>query len=196
MFIGPIFYTLVNQFFGSKQGGIVGFKLAKFRDVANGTQAGQFAIGERTTVNSISDLDPKYKMLMDQPFACVMAVMGSDGRPNLTTMWFDYEGDKVLINVAAQRTKTKWIRKTPTITILIMNPGNMYHWMSLKVTVEREISEDDSKEGAWVTEHVNRIWKKYVGQGEEYGLRDPSIDERRVLFECRVDSIATFGDPG
>lgn len=174
----------------------MGFKLAKFRDVANGTQAGQFAIGERTTVNSISDLDPKYKMLMDQPFACVMAVMGSDGRPNLTTMWFDYEGDKVLINVAAQRTKTKWIRKTPTITILILNPGNMYHWMSLKVTVEREVSEDDAKEGAWVTEHVNRIWKKYVGQGEEYGLRDPSIDERRVLFECRVDSIATFGDPG
>ena len=67
MFIGPIFYTLINQSWGSKLGGIVGFKLAKFRDVANGTQAGQFAIGERTTVNSISDLDPKYKMLMDQP---------------------------------------------------------------------------------------------------------------------------------
>ncbi len=28
-----------------------------------------------------------------------MAVMGGDGRPNLTPMWFDYEGDKVLINV-------------------------------------------------------------------------------------------------
>jgi hypothetical protein len=107
-------------------------KLAKFRDVANGLQPGQFAVGDRTTVNSIADVDPKYKMLMDKPFACVMAVMGSDGRPNLTPMWFDYEGDKVLVNVASQRTKTKWIRKTPKITIIIVNPENMYHWMSMK----------------------------------------------------------------
>ncbi len=174
----------------------MGIKLAKFRDVANGLQAGQFAVGDRTTVNSIADIDPKYKMLMDKPFACVMAVMGSDGRPNLTPMWFDYEGDKVLVNVASHRTKTKWIRKTPKITIVIVNPANMYHWMSMKVTVEREILEDDAKEGAWVTSQLNRIWKKYVGQGEEYGLRDPSINERRVLFVCKVDSIATFGEPG
>jgi len=47
-----------------------------------------------------------------------------------------------------------------------------------------------------VTEQLDRIWKKYVGQGDEYGLRDPSIDERRILFECSVDKIATFGVPG
>ncbi|MEE3004792.1 MAG: hypothetical protein VX638_04970, partial [Chloroflexota bacterium] len=28
-----------------------------------------------------------------------------------------------------------------------------------------------------------------------YGLRDPSIDEERVLFVCRIDRIATFGKP-
>jgi hypothetical protein len=72
----------------------------------------------------------------------------------------------------------------------------MYHWMSMKVSVEREILEDDAKEGAWVTSQLNRIWQKYIGQGDEYGLRDPSINERRVLFVCKVDSIATFGEPG
>ena len=28
-----------------------------------------------------------------------------------------------------------------------------------------------------------------------YGLRDPKIDEKRVLFACRIDRIATFGEP-
>jgi hypothetical protein len=79
------------------------------------------------------------------------------------------------------------------MTIVIVNPENVYHWMSMKVTVEREVLEDDPKEGAWVTEQLNRIWKKYIGQGDEYGLRDPSINERRVLFVCKVDSVATFG---
>jgi PPOX class probable F420-dependent enzyme len=171
-------------------------KISKFRDVASGLQPGQFAVGDYESVNSLNELDPKYKMLVDKPFACTMAVMGSDGRPNLTPMWFDYDGDKVLVNVASHRTKTKWIRKTPQITILIMNPENMYHWMSIKATVEREISEDDPKEGSFVTEHLNKIWRKYiVDGGDTYGLRDPSIDERRVLFVCKIDKIATFGQP-
>ncbi|MDW3179761.1 MAG: pyridoxamine 5'-phosphate oxidase family protein [Acidimicrobiia bacterium] len=170
--------------------------VSKFLDVSEGLQPNQFSVGERAKITSISDLDPTYKQLMDKPIACVMAVMGGDGRPNLTPMWFDYEGDKVLVNVAVQRRKTEWIRKTPQMTMILMNPENMYHWMSIKVTVDREISEDDPEEGARVTEQLDRIWKKYIGQGDEYGLRDPSIDERRILFECSVDKIATFGVPG
>jgi len=169
--------------------------VSKFLDVAGGLQANQFSIGDHQTIDGISDLDETYKQLMDKPIPVVMAVVGGDGRPNLTPMWFDYEGDKVLVNVASQRKKTNWIRQTPQITLLLLNPANMYHWMSIKVTVEREISEDDPQDGQRVTEQLNRIWKKYVGEGDKYGLRDPSIDERRVLFECRVDKIATFGQP-
>jgi PPOX class probable F420-dependent enzyme len=170
--------------------------VSKFIDVAEGVAPNQFSVGSHETIAGLSDLDPTYKQLLDRPIACVMAVMGSDGRPNLTPMWFDYEGDKVLVNVAAHRKKTGWIRKTPEITILLMNPDNMYHWVSMKVTVERELSEDDPADGAWVTEQLDRIWVKYVGEGDTYGLRDPEIEERRVLFECKVDKIATFGQPG
>jgi hypothetical protein len=56
------------------------------------------------------------------------------------------------------------------------------------------VSEDDPEQGHRVTAQLNRIFKKYTG-GEEYALRDPSLDERRVLFELEVDSIATFGRP-
>ncbi len=173
-------------------------KVSKFIDLREGVVADQFSVGDRDEITSISDLDDTYKQLMDKPLACVMAVMGSNGRPNLTPMWFDYEGDKVLVNVAEHRKKTDWIRANPQISILIMNPENMYHWMSLKVTVEREISEDDPDEGQWVTDQLNRIWQKYMGPdaGDTYGIRDPSFEERRVLFECSVDRIATFGVPG
>ena len=49
-----------------------------------------------------------------------------------------------------------------------------------------------------MTEQLNRIWQKYMGAdaGDEYAIRDPSFEETRVLFECRVDKIATFGVPG
>ena len=109
--------------------------VSKFIDVSEGLKAGQFGVGDRENITSISDLDPTYKQLMDKPYACVMAVMGPSGRPNLTPMWFDYEGDKVLVNVASHRKKTGWIRDNPQISIVIVNPENMYHWLSMKVTV-------------------------------------------------------------
>jgi hypothetical protein len=39
------------------------------------------------------------------------------------------------------------------------------------------------------------IFTEYIGSTEPYALCDPSIDERRVLFELDVDRIATFGKP-
>ncbi|SFK58128.1 TIGR03618 family F420-dependent PPOX class oxidoreductase [Geodermatophilus ruber] len=169
--------------------------VAKFRDVAEGTQPGQFEVGAHETVDSLDALDPVYRQLLDEPVTAVVAVMGSTGRPNLTPVWFDYEGNTVLLNLATHRRKVDWLRADPRATFLLMNPANPYHWISLKVTATREVSEDDPQEGPRVTEQLDRIWKKYTGDGGHYGLRDPGRDERRVLFEMRVDSIATFGRP-
>jgi PPOX class probable F420-dependent enzyme len=169
--------------------------VAKFKDVADGLQPGQFTVGDHDAVSSLAGLDPVYKQLLDDPVTAVVAVTGGDGRANLTPVWFDYEGDLVLLNLATHRKKVEWLRKAPEATFLLMNPANAYHWLSIKTTVAREISEDDPEEGPRVTAQLDRIWTKYTGNEPPYGLRDPSIDERRVLFELTVDRVATFGRP-
>jgi hypothetical protein len=169
--------------------------VAEFLDVANGLQPGQFSVGNRSTVTSLTELDPIYRQLLDEPVTAVVAVTGGDGRANLTPIWFDYDGDVVFINVAEQRRKTGWIRKHPQLTALLMNPKNPYHWLSLKLKVVNEIHEDDPVHGQRVTAQVDKIWTKYTGNPAPYGLRDPAINERRVLFECRVERLATFGKP-
>jgi hypothetical protein len=171
----------------------VGIKVAKFLDVANGTQPNQFSVGDRGSINSLADLDPSFKKLMDEPVTQVLGIVGPGGRANLTPMWFDYEGDHVLLNCAAHRKKTEWIRKRGQLTSMLVNPANPYHWMSIKSSVIQEISEDDPVDGARVTAQVDKIWTKYTQQPGPYGLRDPQINERRVLFVCAVDQIATFG---
>ena len=169
--------------------------VAKFRDVAEGTQPGQFTIGDREPATSLNDLDPSFKRLLDEPVTAIVAVVGSDGLPNLTPVWFDYEGDTVLLNLATHRKKVNWLRKTPHATFLLMNPENTYHWVSIKATVAREIPEDDPVEGQRVSDQLDRIWVKYTGNEPPYALRDPSMDERRVLFELEVARVATFGRP-
>ena len=88
-----------------------GFTIANFRTVAHGPQEGQFAVGERKKASGLSDLDPKYKRLLDEPVTMTLGLIGPDGRVGLTPMWFDYEGDKVLVNTASHRPKCEWIRK-------------------------------------------------------------------------------------
>ena len=130
----------------------------------------------------------------DEPVTAVVAVIGDTGRANLTPVWFDYEGNTVLLNLATHREKVEWLRKRPEATFLLMNPANAYHWLSIKATVVREVSEDDPQEGPRVTAQLDRVFHKYTG-GDTYALRDPSFEERRVLFELSVDSVATFGRP-
>ena len=86
-----------------------GFTIANFRHVAKGLQPGQFSVAERKRVLGLADLDPKYKQLLDQPVTMTLGLIGPNGRVSLTPMWFDYEGDKVLVNTASHRNKCEWI---------------------------------------------------------------------------------------
>jgi hypothetical protein len=101
----------------------------------------------------------------------------------------------VLLNLTAHRKKTGWIRQRPQLTFLLVNPANAYHWVQIRCTVARWIHEDDPDEGHRAAEHVDKIWVKYTGQEPPYGLRDPSMNERRILCECPVERVAVFGRP-
>ncbi|HTW68348.1 MAG TPA: pyridoxamine 5'-phosphate oxidase family protein [Acetobacteraceae bacterium] len=169
-----------------------GFVIARFRDVADGLQAGQFAVGDRKPAASLNDLEPGYRQLLDRPITQTLGITGPDGRPSLTPMWFDYEDDKILVNTAWHREKCAWIRKNPRMTSLLVNPENPYHWVQIRHTAEKELREWEPG-GEYVTRQLDRIWTKYTGNPPPYALRDPSIDEKRVLFVCRIDRIATFG---
>jgi hypothetical protein len=58
-----------------------------------------------------------------------------------------------------------------------------------------------SKERAWdpggvgAIRQLDKIWTKYTDKPAAKALRDPAIDEKRVLFTCEVDRIVTFGNP-
>src|SRR5262245_4003076 len=170
-------------------------RVAKFLDVSGGVQPNQFSVGSHDEISSLSELDPIYKQLLDRPIVAILGLIGNDGRVNQTPMWFDYDDQHVLLNVPTHRKKVEWIRKNQQLSYLRVSPDNSYDWVSIKCTIEREILGDDAVDVKRVTEQLDRIWTKYTGNDPPYGIRDPSFDERRVLFECTVDRVATFGQP-
>ena len=171
------------------------FRVSRMLDVSEGVQPDQFSVRGHEELGSLADLDPEYKQLLDEPVTAVLSVIGGDGRPNLTPVWFGYDGDHVILNFAEHRRKTEWVRREPHVTMILMNPANPYHWVSIRAVVDREVHEDDPDQGHLATETIDAAWTKYTGNPAPYGLRHPSKDERRVMFACLVERVAVFGKP-
>ena len=171
-------------------------KVARFLDVASGLQANQFSVGSHDRITALDELDPIYKRLLDEPVTAVFAVQGKDGRPNLTPMWFDYTGSTVLVNVASHRKKVQWIRANPRMTILLDEPGEPVSLGQHQVHgAARGVRGRPARRRARHRPARQDLDEVHEAAAVRTGSADPSRNERRVLFECAVDKVATFGKP-
>ena len=142
----------------------------------------------------LSDLDPIYRQLLDRPVTMTLGLIGPDGRVSLTPMWFDYEGDKVLVNTASHRRNANGFASTRSSPSCWSIPKIPTTGCRSGARWRRRCGSGRTA-ASYVTRQLDRIWTKYTGNPAPYGLRDPAIDEKRVLFICRIDRIATFGKP-
>lgn len=153
-----------------------------------------FKRGGSSSIDSIHELDPVYRQLIDDAVTVTLATMASDGRVQLSAMWFEpsADGRHVHINTVKGRAKDSHLRRTPTVSVQAINPQNPYHWLTVYGEVDSIVEENDPTDGHLATESIDRLAGCYLGQ-TPYPLRAPG--EERVLYRIRPTSIVTFGTP-
>jgi len=119
-------------------------------------------------------------LLSKKAFASLATIM-RDGSPQVTPVWFDYDGTHFRVNSAKGRVKDKNMRHNGMVALAILDPENPYRYMAVRGRVE-EITE----EGA--DNHIDSLAKKYMGQ-ERYPYR--KADEVRVIYRIRPERIST-----
>ena len=75
--------------------------------------------------------------------------------------------------------------------VLIVNPKNPHHYLTIDGVVEDIVDEDDPERGHLATENIDAHSEKYLGTSP-YPLRD-SKGEVRVMYALRPTRILTFG---
>ena len=125
----------------------------------------------------------KFKDLLTKQAFAHLATLMPDGSPQVTPVWFDYDGTHILINTAKARVKDKNMRHQKKVALSILDPENPYRHMTVRGEVV-EITE----EGA--DTHIDKMAKKYLGK-DKYPFRQPG--EVRVLYKIRPERIATMG---
>ena len=125
----------------------------------------------------------KYRDLFTKRAFASLGTLMPDGSPQVTPVWCDIEGDRVIVNTAKGRQKDKNMQKNSRVALSILDPDNPYRYLEIRGTVET-ITE----EGA--DAHIDKMAKKYMGK-DTYPYRRP--DEVRVLYKIRPMKTSQMG---
>lgn len=125
----------------------------------------------------------QYKDLLEKKAFAHLGTLMADGSPQVTPVWFDYDGTHIRVNSAKGRVKDKNLRSRPQVALDVPDPDNPYRHMQIRGKVT-QITE----EGA--DAHIDSLAKKYLGQ-DKYPFRQPG--EERVIYKITVERVSTMG---
>lgn len=112
-----------------------------------------------------------------------LATLMSDGTPQVTPVWVDYDGQHMLVNSARGRVKDRNMEKRRKVALSIVDPDNPFRYLSIRGEVIEIIEEE---EGA--RDHINKLSQRY--RGKPY----PKIEgELRRIYKIAVKKVFAPG---
>lgn len=130
----------------------------------------------------MAEIPEKFRYLFDKKAFGSLATLMPDGRPQVTPVWCDFDGARVIINSARGRRKDRNVARDPRVSLAISDPDNPYRYLEIRGRVV-EITE----EGA--DAHIDRMAKKYLGV-DKYPHRAPG--EVRVLYKIEPEQFSSM----
>jgi len=119
-------------------------------------------------------------LLTDEKRAFVfLATTMADGSPQVTPVWFNTDGEHILINTARGRVKDRNMRARPQVALVIQDPNNPYRYLQIRGRVV-ETSE------AGADAHIDALAGKYTGTPKyTFG----KLGEKRVTYKILPEKV-------
>jgi PPOX class probable F420-dependent enzyme len=129
-------------------------------------------------------IPPTFRDLLESKRAFAhVATVGTDGHPQVTPVWIDFDGQHVRFNTARGRVKDRNLQRNPRVAISIQDPENPYRYLQIRGRVT-EMTERGADA------HIDALAKKYLGQ-DRYPGRKPG--EVRVIVTVAPEKIQSMG---
>jgi PPOX class probable F420-dependent enzyme len=127
--------------------------------------------------------------LLLRPLHGVLTTMMPDGQPQMSMVWVDYDGERVLINTTLERQKGKNMQTNPMVNVLVIDPDDGSRFLEVRGEVS-EITQD----GAVIhADQQTRAYSKDVRQrfyGDVYP-EEQMAKETRVIVKISPEKITT-----
>ncbi|NWJ47550.1 MAG: PPOX class F420-dependent oxidoreductase [Chloroflexi bacterium] len=131
-------------------------------------------------------LSDSHRVYLAYPHYCVLATINKDGTPQLSTVWFELEGDELLFSLEADSLKIRNLLRDPRCAASIPNGGR---FVSVKGTVT--IIEDFDQ--GW--NDLVRLGTRYYGTVE--GLKQAEFlgggDKHHYTVRLSIEKASSVG---
>ena len=124
-----------------------------------------------------------FKDLLQKKAFAVIATVNAEGAPQVTPVWFDFDGTHIRFNTARGRVKARNLERNPRVALSVQDPDNPYRYVQIKGRVT-EMTEKGADA------HIDALAKKYTGQ-DRYAHRTPG--EVRVTVKIAPEKIQSMG---
>jgi PPOX class probable F420-dependent enzyme len=130
-----------------------------------------------------STIPATHQDLLQKPAFAYLATLNPDGSPQVTPVWFDYDGKNIIVNTARGRVKDRNLKGEPRVALSIVDPENPYRYLGIQGRVT-EMTENGADAG------IDKLAKKYLGK-DKYPWKGPN--EVRVLVKIAPEKVHTMG---
>lgn len=129
-------------------------------------------------------LDDKVRAFLRHPRFGVLATVNEDGTPQQSVVWYDLDGDDILMNTRAQRVKDRNMRRDARASLCVAD-GYRY------VTVEGTVEINDNQTTAQAD--IRRLAIRY--DGEESGNQQAAEKfsrQQRVTIHLKISNVLAY----
>ncbi|GAB4334301.1 MAG: PPOX class F420-dependent oxidoreductase [Phototrophicales bacterium] len=117
--------------------------------------------------------------LLERPIVAALATVMADTQPQVTPVWFSYDGTHIWVNTARGRQKDINMTERPRVTLLIIDPENPYRYLEIRGVID-EVTEEGG------VDHINALSKRYFGRDDYYAtMPERRGKETRVIYKIR-----------
>jgi len=118
------------------------------------------------------------RTLINRPVIANVATVDQEGKPQLTPVWIDIDGDDLVFNTAKGRAKQSNLDRNPSVAVSVVDPDDPYNVVIVRGTVEATEDGADA--------HIDALAKKYLDV-DTYPMRRPG--EVRIIYRVRADHV-------
>jgi PPOX class probable F420-dependent enzyme len=118
------------------------------------------------------------RTLISRPVIANVATVDQEGKPQLTPVWIDIDGDDLVFNTAKGRAKQSNLARNPSVAVSVVDPDDPYNVVIVRGTVEATEDGADA--------HIDALAKKYLDV-DTYPMRRPG--EVRIIYRVRADHV-------
>ncbi|MDQ1530538.1 MAG: hypothetical protein QOE37_643 [Microbacteriaceae bacterium] len=117
-------------------------------------------------------LSDEARTLLQGRAICYLATTMPDGSPQLTQVWGDTDGDRVLVNSVVGHQKVRNIERDPRVALTVSDPDRPTRFVQIRGTVVATSTEGGA-------EHIEALAQKYTGRPYAwYGGRE----QQRIIL--------------